>query len=569
VSEQPFGLGEGATQSFHAGSDGNTPTAFFKGHDADSNFANLILRRRLLPTDVVQACMAKHTNEHSGSDDGGLADLIVHRNLLTREQADELLGILHGDDQQESLGGYQVIDRIGEGGMGTVYMAVQLALDRIVALKVLPEDLAADDPEYIERFMREAKVAGRIQHPNVVRAIDVGESNGKYYFAMEMVEGRSLQKILDERKRLPEEEALGIAIQSAQGLEAAWRDGLVHRDIKPDNILVTYDGAVKIADLGLARDTTPAATRLTQSGVALGTPHFISPEQGSTGDVDIRTDIFSLGVTLFRMVTGEFPWDGNNAFAIITAPFEQPPKNARRLNKAISRELEHIIEIMIAKDRDDRYPDPLVLLQDLRALAEGERPPFAMGKAGERTRAIEAAHASRQTATVSTTAFPSRRREKRPGPLRVITFGLVASVMLMGAGYLVRDRLGPMIAHEGRAPARSSADSTQTPCDALLRSAALKALRGDFDAALICCADASATKPAPQSANAKAIAALAREIERASHITRGRDAHLDGKYGDALRFYEEARAVADDDSLRSRVARLKRDMAASKANTAQ
>ena len=203
--------------------------------------------------------------------------------------------------------GYESLGRIGQGAMGVVFKARQVSVDRLVAIKVL-RDEAARDREYIERFRREARVAAKLSHNNIVGVIDAGEADGRHYFVMEYVEGTTVQDELDRGKAYDEKAALGIALAVARALEHAHERGLIHRDIKPANILLTRDGNIKLADLGLAR---MAADVQGTAGVAAGTPYYISPEQArGQADVDIRTDIYSLGATLYHMVTGRVPYSG-------------------------------------------------------------------------------------------------------------------------------------------------------------------------------------------------------------------------------------------------------------------
>jgi serine/threonine protein kinase len=194
--------------------------------------------------------------------------------------------------------------------MGVVYKAKQMSVDRVVAIKILLDTLA-QNKEFIKRFEREAKIAARLSHNNIVNAIDAGEVDGHYFFVMEYVEGDTIKDYLDKNQTFDEKEALRIVLAVAEALTHAHSRGLIHRDIKPENIILTRDGGVKLADLGLARITDDEKWGLSEAGMAIGTPYYISPEQvrGQT-NIDIRADIYSLGATLYHMVTGRVPYGG-------------------------------------------------------------------------------------------------------------------------------------------------------------------------------------------------------------------------------------------------------------------
>jgi serine/threonine-protein kinase len=216
---------------------------------------------------------------------------------------------------RQSLGGYELIRKLGEGGMGATYLARQVSMDRLVALKVLKKGLAKK-AGFVERFVREAHLAGRLSHANIVQALDVGEAGGFHYLAMDYVEGQTASALIPSGGAMPEAQALDIALQVARALEAAHRQGIVHRDVKPENILVTAEGIAKLCDFGLAREAE-GESGLTQTGTALGTPHYIAPEQArGEGGVDVRADIYSLGATLYHLVTGRTPFEGPTAAVV-------------------------------------------------------------------------------------------------------------------------------------------------------------------------------------------------------------------------------------------------------------
>ncbi len=213
------------------------------------------------------------------------------------------------------LGGYRLVRKIAEGGMGVVYEAVQLNLARKVALKILNEELAAQ-PEFLQRFEREAKAAAALNHPNAVQVHDFGETQGWRYLIMEYVEGEDLAEYTDERGKLSIFAALDIIEQAAQALKAACEKSIIHRDVKPSNLLLTLDGRVKVLDLGLAKILTEASD-LTLSGIGMGSPYFMAPEQAQDArNVDHRADIYALGLTLLFLLTGKRPFDGNTPYSL-------------------------------------------------------------------------------------------------------------------------------------------------------------------------------------------------------------------------------------------------------------
>ena len=276
--------------------------------------------------------------------------------------------------------GYRLVSKIAEGGMATVYRAVQTALDRVVAVKVLSEKYASD-PSYIERFLREAKLAATLSHPNIVSAIDVGERGGKYYFVMEFVEGESVMDLIARTGALPERRALEIVLQVAGALEHARRKGLIHRDMKPANILMDREGTAKLADMGLARKVSaPESSRQTSAGIIVGTPDYLSPEQArGEEDLDTRADIYSLGVTLFHMTTGRLPFEDKSPLTVIMKHLHEPAPRASDLNPAVSQGTTLILLKAMEKDRDLRYSTPAEMASDVEDVLRGEEPRLAFG----------------------------------------------------------------------------------------------------------------------------------------------------------------------------------------------
>ena len=263
------------------------------------------------------------------------------------------------------IGGFVIEHELSKGGMGEVFLARQISLDRPVALKVLQAKFL-NDKEYVEAFFREARAAGRINHPNVVQAYAVGEENGIFYFAMEYIRGKTMKEILKEKKVLDFTKSAKIIKEVASALECAWRDEkLVHQDIKPDNIMLDANGFAKLADLGLARVAGINDKEACEGDEVLGTPQYISPEQLTGVPTDVRSDIYSLGATFYQFVTGRFPYVADTAEEIAkmhVAGHLQPPKE---VNPELPDELNTIIMKMMARNIEDRYQTPAPLIKAL------------------------------------------------------------------------------------------------------------------------------------------------------------------------------------------------------------
>ncbi len=244
----------------------------------------------------------------------------------------------------QTLGNYELLEKIAEGGMGAIYRGRHLASGQVVAIKIMPPHMAAN-PVLLTRFEQEFRAASRLNHPNVVRALDYNDSGSTPYLVMEFVDGESLGQKVERDGKMPEAEAIRIIAQVAQGLHRAHKQGLVHRDVKPDNILLTHDGVAKLADLGLVKEAE-SDLNLTKTGRGLGTPHFMAPEQfRNAKNADVRCDVYSLGATLYQLVTGELPFRSNGPLDAwmkkihndLTPPRQLVPELSERIDWAILR----------------------------------------------------------------------------------------------------------------------------------------------------------------------------------------------------------------------------------------
>lgn len=358
-------------------------------------------------------------------------------------------------DRPPVLGDFEIQDLIGHGAMGAVFKARQRSMDRIVAVKILRPRLARN-PEYVRRFFQEARAAARLNHPNIVLAIGVGEDHGLYYFAMERVEGHTA-KLLLKAGTFEEARGLEIARQVALALDYAWtQEHIVHRDVKPANIIITPKGSVKLADLGLAHDPdlVEQGAQTTKGGI-MGTPLYIAPEQiRRQPDLDVRCDLYALGATLFHIVTGRPPFEGGDSKSVMARHLSAPVPDPREIRPDLSEGFARIVTRLMAKDRDERYPDAQALVADIDELLAPPRD-----------------HAA------STHIHPIRRRRirrRRSLARRALAAALILAVL--GAGALA---ISALARHRTRRPP-DTRQAHEPPPPAPVDTAAMRA----YDAAL-------------------------------------------------------------------------------------
>jgi predicted Ser/Thr protein kinase len=264
-----------------------------------------------------------------------------------------------GADIPSKLGHFKVKGELGQGGMGAVLDGYDPQLDRRVALKVLSAKLATDE-QFVHRFLSEARAVARVSHPNVAGIYFADSDNGRHFFAMEFIEGESLDKVVDKGGRLTPKVAVGYVIQAVRGLAAAHERGIVHRDIKPANLMLSKDNVIKVTDFGLAK-LSGENVKLTQAGSVMGSPHFMAPEQGRGEETDVRADVYSLGATLYYLLTGETPYDGDSAVAVILKHQEAPVPQLGRAPPSVNR----LLGRMMAKGPGGRYQSYANLMTDL------------------------------------------------------------------------------------------------------------------------------------------------------------------------------------------------------------
>lgn len=286
---------------------------------------------------------------------------------------DELSSLFH--PQQDpylglSLDGARILKKLGEGGMGAVYLAQHVNLEKYIAIKILPPAFTRE-PQSIERFLREARSAAKLEHPNIVQVFNVGEKSSIYFISMQFIHGQSLEAHILEKKRIPLAQALWVMDSCLKGLIYAHKRGIIHRDIKPDNLMITDEGELKVVDFGLARSTQAGGT-LSTTGQIMGTPYFMSPEQCNGTVVDLRTDIYALGITFYYMLSGKRPYEGNSAVLILMQHVNQDP--VKTLDNfpdlQLPSALVAIIKKMMEKDLQQRYQNLEAVKSDLAPLLQ-------------------------------------------------------------------------------------------------------------------------------------------------------------------------------------------------------
>ncbi|OHE82804.1 MAG: hypothetical protein A2107_04780, partial [Verrucomicrobia bacterium GWF2_62_7] len=323
------------------------------------------------------------------------------------------------------IGGFELLQKIGEGGMGTVWKARQVSLDRIVALKLLSPEFS-QSAEFIGRFRNEARAAAILTHRHIVQVYDAGKADDANYLAMEYIEGKSVRALVDAKSKMGETEALDIVLPVATALRYAFEKAqLIHRDIKPENVLIDRDGVVKVCDLGLAKIITgPESLKLTRSGMTLGTPFYLSPEQAEGRDLDARSDIYGLGATLYHMVTGHAPFGDEATAVAMMKQVKETVQDPRQFQPQLTEAICMVIEKMMAKDRRDRYQSWPELISDLQLVRSGRHP----------VNARVAPNRSTMQRRENATPVERTARAVEEGPIIVVETNGVTVTPLMWAG---------------------------------------------------------------------------------------------------------------------------------------
>jgi eukaryotic-like serine/threonine-protein kinase len=319
-------------------------------------------------------------------------------------------------------GRYELEELVGTGGMSSVYRARDRLLERHVALKVLHEQFTADD-DYVERFRREARAVAQLSHPNIVTVIDRGEQDGRQFIVFEYVDGENLKEVVAREGPLSEREAVRLGVQVARALGFAHEQGLIHRDVKPQNVLLNGDGQAKVTDFGIAR-SVDVHGGLTQTGTVMGTSDYISPEQARGSHVDAQSDVYSLGAVLYELLTGEVPFAGDNFVAVAMRHINEPPPSVRAKRPELSPRLDAAIRRALAKDPGDRFDSMDELCAELSASVEDE------------TQASGA-----QTMIVAPRPHRARAARERPtvGPIALLLGGLIVLAGVLAALFAFTD----------------------------------------------------------------------------------------------------------------------------------
>ncbi|MEM1164963.1 MAG: serine/threonine-protein kinase [Planctomycetota bacterium] len=375
-------------------------------------------------TDVREAI--SHRQQANDAKGRSLAELLVDRAIVTRRQLERLRSQAEAERKGQTIPGYKVLGKLGAGAMAVVYKATQLSLDRDVAIKILPRKYS-NNTEFIERFYAEGRAAASLNHPNIVQAIDVGQAGEFHYFVMEYVDGTTVHDRITEHKRFTEAETLDVAISVTEALHHAHEKGLIHRDVKPKNIMLTSNGSVKLADLGLARAMSDVEAAEAEKGKAYGTPYYISPEQiRGEVNVDGRADVYSLGATLYHMLTGDVPYNAKSPKDVMKKHLQAELVPPDHVNPQLGPGVSEVVEKMMAKSRSARYQDTAQVLTDLRAVKKGEHPPFAHREVGLSDLAAAAAAAQAEEGE-------TREVHMAPSPftdwrVQVLLFSLLVAV---------------------------------------------------------------------------------------------------------------------------------------------
>lgn len=329
------------------------------------SLCQLLLENRLISIDELHECVREHEESCETEKPRSLEEVLVERGLLSMDQIEEVarVGEIRRKPRKKVLGNFIIESKLGRGGMGAVFLAKEKNSGEMVAIKILPP-ISAGDEVYRDRFLREARVALKLKHPNIIQGRKLGNMKDIHYYVMDYIDGEALADMLEDEEPMDPAFALKVTLQVARALQYAAEFEIVHRDIKPENIIITPDGTVKLIDLGLAKPVGPESS-VTASGITLGTPHYISPEQIRGEEADFRSDIYSLGITLFEMLAGVPPFDGNSAGVVISKQLNEPMPSVSRVNPEIPRNVEKIVDLMTRKDRYERYQDVSVLITDL------------------------------------------------------------------------------------------------------------------------------------------------------------------------------------------------------------
>lgn len=372
-------------------------------------------------------------------------------------------------EQQVFNDRYQIIAKIGSGGMADVYKAMDSVLERPVAIKVLHRHFAEDE-DFVTRFRREAQAAANLNHPNIVSIYDWGSQNSTYFIVMELLEGESLKQHIQSKGMVEPRDAMEITKKVLSALSFAHRNDIIHRDIKPHNIIITKDDEVKVTDFGIAR---AGVSTMTQTGTILGTAHYLSPEQARGQEVGVTSDLYSAGVVLYEMVTGRIPFDGENPVAIALKHVHEAPVRPNEINPKVTPALQTIILKAMAKNPESRYQSAAEMRNDIMRLMEG-MPIVAVPPDEQETLIMAALPGSRNDTTIQRQTprpMPAPTKAKPNWPAIIIAVVLVLGASVAGGWFLVSSGIigGPEII-----TVPDVTDKTEAEAAAMLKAEGLK-----------------------------------------------------------------------------------------------
>ncbi len=377
----------------------------------DEQLQGIIDRGLATEAELAEAVEISSKLSEMGMNARSVIEVLAEKGVITQGQLEKLQLEDRRAEGKEQIAGYRVEEKLGEGAMGSVYKARQLSLDRDVAIKVLAPHLSEDE-SYVQRFFTEAKAVARLNHTNIISGIDVGESGGVNYLVMEYADGKTVASLLERGGSMDEERVLGISLMMARALDHAHRNNLIHRDVKPDNIIITKDGVAKLCDLGLAKMESADQ----DEPARMGTAAYISPEQarGHT-DIDERADLYSLGCTIFHMLTGHAPFEGEDASGVLAMHLTEDAPSARDRDPTISERTDLLVRTLMAKDPTDRVSSAKDLISNLEATLRDVK--AARGKSVGAAAAVSAAPRPKPAAAPAPKApssgAPKPRRRRR------------------------------------------------------------------------------------------------------------------------------------------------------------
>jgi len=344
----------------------------------EKRFGDIAVSLGLISAPQLDECLQIQRRLSEMGVEETLGEILVKKGYLAQDQVGQVLSKMGIDVQV--IPQYRLVARLGRGGMGSVYKALHVSMNRVVALKILDREATANQ-QYVERFLREARQAAQLSHPHIVRAFDAGQANGLYYFAMEHIAGETVHRQVKRGGVYPERKAIDVMRQIADALGYISKRGLVHRDVKPENVLVEKQGHAYLCDFGLAKSMVDGT--LTRSGFTFGTPFYMSPEQIEGGkNLDVRSDLYSLGACLFYMLTGRPPFEGGDLQAVLSKHLTEKPPDPRTLNPNISEGVCQIYFKLMEKNRDARYRGARELIADLRRVSAGLAPQAGASRSG-------------------------------------------------------------------------------------------------------------------------------------------------------------------------------------------